>query len=322
MSYFSTDSGCLGEFSCGADCSCKQCRSNLAEVYEEEDFPEPAPRTGAPRMAGWFGGLPPAPLYKQSGSGELRKWVHRRGSNRAIGPTPSAMAGFGELASPVFDVVCPACPLGAVAQCRAAVRAAVIEAIRLANNAADKIEAAINVPPDQRDAEARQTARFFVFFFGHDPLRPVPWAGNEASGVSVASRFRSVARELNGGRRVIFHCRPTQPHCANNDLTCCCPADNAWFSVNVPNTVNLCAPFWNPPADLRGLPARNYRAAIIMHEMLHMLFEDLRDVGRGRPRAACYEAFALRLAGFGADPFDVCNCRGTPCPPDPFPPCP
>jgi Lysine-specific metallo-endopeptidase len=347
MSYLSIDSGGLGEFGCGAGCSCKQCRSNLAEVYEEEEIPEPRPRKAAPKIGAWFGEVSPAPRGSlllgqsrmpalealtghapvgwwtgQSGLGEFRKWVHRRGRSPAVEATLSPITRFGEPPGPVFNVVCPACPLGAVAQCRAAVRAAIIEAVRLANNAADKIEAAINVPPDKRDEESRQTARFFVGFFGHDPSRPVPWAGNQASGVSVASRFRSVARELNGGRRLVFHCRPTQPHCANNDLTCCCPADNAWFSLDVPNTVNLCAPFWNPPAGLHGLPARNYRAAIIIHEMLHMLFKDLRDVGRGRPRAACYEAFALRLAGFGADPFDVCNCRGTPCPPDPFPPCP
>jgi hypothetical protein len=199
------------------------------------------------------------------------------------------------------------------------VRDAVLEAIRLANNAANKIDAAIKVPPAARDPEAAQTAKFFTFFFGHDPSRPITWAGNEESGVSVAARFRFVARELSGGRRVTFACRPTRAGCGN-DLTCCDPCDNAWFHPNVPNTVNLCSGFWNLPAGLRGLPALNYRAAIIVHEMLHMLFEDLRDVGHGRARAACYEAFALRGASFGADPFDVCNCRGTVCPPPP--PCP
>jgi hypothetical protein len=48
--------------------------------------------------------------------------------------------------------------------------------------------------------------------------------------------------------------------------------------------------------------------------MLHMLFRHLRDAGHGRIRAACYEAFAVHLAGSPPDPFDVCNCRGTPCP--------
>jgi hypothetical protein len=264
-------------------------------------------------------------LDNQPPLGEVRKWVHRRGSDPTLRSAPSTIAGFGEPRGPVFEVLCPdppGCPPVAAAQCRAVVRAAVHEAIRLANNAADKIQAAINVAPGDRDAEAQRTARLFRSFFGHDPSRPIPWAGNQASGVSVAARFRAVARELAGGRRITFHCRVTRPDCGLDDLTCCCPADNAWFSKGVPNAITLCAGFWTPPAGLRGLPHRNYRAAIIIHEMLHMLFEDLRDVGRGRPRAACYEAFALRLAGFGADPFDVCNCTGRPCPPDPFPPCP
>lgn len=257
-------------------------------------------------------------LHEQPVLGENRKWVHRREALNTV-------SGFGEFGAPIFDVQCPnppGCAPVPDAGCRAAVREAVQEAIRLASNAAGKIEALLNVAPAARDNEAKQTAKFFRFFFGHDPLLLIEGPRKEASGISVAARFRAVARELDGGRRVIFQCRPTQAHCGDADLTCCCPADNAWFSLGVPNTVNLCAAFWNPPAGLRGLPALNYRAAIIIHEMLHMLFQGIRDLRHGRPRASCYEAFALRLAGFGADPFDVCNCRGTACPASPFAPCP
>lgn len=261
-------------------------------------------------------------FHNQPGLGEVRKWVHRRSRN-ALGFAPGALAGFGQPRGPVFDVVCPdGCAPLAARQCRVAVRDAVREAIRLATNAADKVATATAVPPAARDTDAKETARLYKFFFGHDPRFLIEGPGKQSSGVSVAARFRAVANELNGGRRIIFHCRPSRPDCGNADLTCCCPADNAWFSLGVPNTVNLCPNFWNPPAGLRGLPALNYRAAIIIHEMLHMLFEIIRDAGHGRPRASCYEAFALRLAGFGADPFDVCNCTGRPCPPNPFPPCP
>jgi hypothetical protein len=118
---------------------------------------------------------------------------------------------------------------------------------------------------------------------------------------------------LNGGRRVVFHCRPTTDPCGEDDLTCCAEDDNAWFGA--PNGVNLCEGFWNPTAELVGrLPVRQLRAGIIIHEMLHMLFEHLRDTGHGRIRNACYEAFALHLARFRPDPFDICQCRGTPCP--------
>ena len=307
MSYFFTDSGRLGEFGCGASCSCKQCRSNLAEVYEEEDFPEPAPRTGAPRMAGWFGGLPPASLYKQSGLGELRKWVHRRGSSTAIGSTPSAMPGFGEPASPVFDVVCPGCPLGAVGQCRAVLRQAIIEAIRLANNAAGKLEAANNVEPSKRDQDAANTANLFTFLFGHDPSTPVSWAGNVASGNSVAHRFRAVARELGGGRRITFRCN-FGPLCTGSVAVTNQAAE--------PNVMNLCAPFWAPPAS-PGLPAEGFRAGTLIHEMLHMLYPDFfhhaghpsGDPERRRDNAHCYKAFALRVGGYGRDPNAVARCR-------------
>lgn len=267
-------------------------------------------------------GLGQAPMHYGSiaGLGAARKWVHRRRPRSSSGRAPSRMAGLGAFGAPVLDVQCPdppGCAPVDAASCRAAIRDAVREAIRLANNAAIRLEAAIAVPPASRDANAQRTAKRFKFFFGHDPAHAITWAGNEESGVSVAKRFRAVARELDGGRRVVFHCRTTRADCDDDDLTCCSPNDNAWFSTGVRNGVNLCDGFWNPPADLPpGLPVRSFRAAIIIHEMLHMLFEFLRDVGQGRVRAACYEGFALRAAGIPADRFDVCQCRGiAPCPP-------
>jgi hypothetical protein len=238
----------------------------------------------------------------------------------SLRPAPSAVDGFGQPASPaqpagpIFDVQCPdppGCPPIAAGQCRAVLRQAIIEAIKLANNAASKVDAATKLEPSKRYAETKKTAALFKFFFGHDPTRPVPWAGNAASGVSVAFRFRAVAKELGGGRRIVFRCLPTRPDCAAADLTCCSTDSNAWVNqATVPNVVHLCASFWNPPAGLRGLPAPQYRAAIIIHEMLHLLFQDfLLHTPPGRPDAHCYEAFALRVAGFGADPFDVRQCR-------------
>ena len=249
--------------------------------------------------------------------GEAQKLVHRDRPSRVVVGESRAMAGFSDLGAPVFDFdppPCPECTLPTAAQCRTALRQSVSRAVVLAANAADKIDAAISVPPAARDADARQTARFYRCFFGHDPARPVPWAGNQASGVSVAKRFRAVANELNGGRRVVFRCRPARAGCGE-DLTCCDPQDNAWFQPDAGrNTVNLCPPFWAATRDIR--------AGIIIHEVLHMLFGHLQDAGRGRIRNACYEAFTLRLAGVTPSPFDVCNCRGTPCPPNPVAACP
>ena len=103
---------------------------------------------------------------------------------------------------PIFDLVCAPgrCAPFADNQCRTVLRRATLDAIALANNAADKLSA------DNPDPE---TTRLFRAFFGHDPSRPIPWADNQPSRLSVASRFRSCARELNGGRRT--HTRASAP---------------------------------------------------------------------------------------------------------------
>ena len=257
-------------------------------------------------------------LADDSGLGRNLKSVDLRRPAAEAGSAPKRRGGLGGFGFPVMDVQCPdppGCAPVDAAACGGEIRAAVREAIRLANNAADKLEAAIAVPPASRNADAKRTAARFIRFFGHDPARAVTWAGNEESGVSVAKRFRAVANELNGGRRVIFQCRPTTADCAREDLTCCMPRTTGFFHEDLRNTVSLCDDFWNRPADLPpGLSTLRYRAGIIIHEMLHMLFRHLRDVGHGRIRNACYEGFALDLAGSPPDPFDICNCRGTPCP--------
>ena len=88
---------------------------------------------------------------------------------------------------PIFDLVCAPgrCAPFADNQCRTVLRRATLDAIALANNAADKLSA------DNPDPE---TTRLFRAFFGHDPSRPIPWADNQPSRLSVASRF-GVAHE-------------------------------------------------------------------------------------------------------------------------------
>ena len=63
MAYYSTDPDELSEFGCGADCSCKSCRSsavsNFGEVYEREEMPPPAAtKPPVPKIAGWFAEAP------------------------------------------------------------------------------------------------------------------------------------------------------------------------------------------------------------------------------------------------------------------------
>ena len=231
-------------------------------------------------------------------------------------PVPTASSG------PIFEVACAgcaagqcvACPDGACAPCpvhgggcRAVVRQAIIEAIKLARGAADRIDAAIGVVRTARGKDAKETARLFRAFFCHDPSDFILWAGGP-SGDSVAQRFRAVAAELNGGRRVLFVCRPVRVPCPDTDETCCSAADNAFtmpLLAGRGSTIFLCAPFWDE-LHLPGLPNQDRRGGTILHEMLHMLFGFGRGSGCGildsdpkRANAYCYKAFVLRVNGFG-----------------------
>ncbi len=200
--------------------------------------------------------------------------------------------------APVFHFNFPppaGCPALTKAEYDGILRQAVMEAIRLANNAASKLEA---VSPE--------TASLYRFFFCHDPSRPVPWAGNEASGSIVARRFRAVARELGGGRRIVFRCDPD------------CPAGTRGFSLSPgePNVIGLCARFWNPPPQ-PGLPPEGFRAGVILHEMFHVLFTmgHLPDEPNEKRtnNAHCLRAFALRALGYGQDNLTIHKCTGDPC---------
>jgi len=236
---------------------------------------------------------------------------------------------------PIFDVACTGCTAGQCAACpdgqcaacpvhgggcRTVLRQAIIEAIKLARNAADKVDAAISVTRGSRNAGAKETARLFRAFFCHDPSDVISWAGGP-SGASVAQRFRAVARELDGGRRIHFICRPTRVPCADADETCC-PAGDVAFSMPLlaarGSTVFLCAPFWNE-IHLPGLPNEDRRGGTILHEMLHMLFghgpesghhgiHGILDADPKRANAHCYKAFALRVNGFGQDPVAGAGC--------------
>ena len=148
---------------------------------------------------------------------------------------------------PRFLVECPAgCPPVVAGRCITVVRQAIIEAIKMANDAANKLEAPTNLEISKRDKvkdkDAIETAGFFRSIFGHDPTRKVPWDDNKASGISVAKRFRAVANELGGGRRIVFRCvLDARANCTANDLTCCLPDDRAWtLQPLVPNVVHLC----------------------------------------------------------------------------------
>lgn len=209
-----------------------------------------------------------------------------------------------------FQPCATGCPPHAANECHPIVRRAIRDAIGLADNAAAKLEA--------RDAEAM---RLFRFFFG-DPARPVPWWGNRPAADLVAFRFRAAA---DGFRKRVPHIRCGAV--AAND----CSATNVAFTqarsaptANIPlphNTIVVCPPFWG--ASPAGTDAESWRAATLLHEMLHLLFwqffghqANLPRPGdpeeRRRDNSNCYEVFALRLAKHGADPQAVTDCTGRP----------
>jgi hypothetical protein len=202
---------------------------------------------------------------------------------------------------PPFRLDCAAgCPPLAANRCRAVVRQSIVDAISLARNAATALEA---TPPSP------ETIRLFRGFFGHDPSRPVPWAGNRPSGLTVAYRYRRCAEELAGGRRITYRC-----------VTNCAATTNARTNAALdPSLIELCPRFFNRPA---GLPLGNqfFRAGVVLHETLHLLFHQFfhhpghpsGDPVRRRDNAHCYEAFALRLAGHAAEPGDVTACWNRP----------
>jgi hypothetical protein len=200
------------------------------------------------------------------------------------------------------------------ARCIPVLRQAISEAIKMAVNAAGKLDDALKPGPRTGDAskDTSNTARLFQFFFGHNPTLPVEWAGGITSGASIAGRYRQVAKELGGGRQIVFRCGAAALCGTDVAVTRHCD-----FGTVEPNVINLCGPFWASPG-LPGLPPENFRAATILHEMLHVLFcEGFHDGGPPpnqfrRNNASCLEAFACRVNGFGADPTAVALCIGRP----------
>ena len=185
-----------------------------------------------------------------------------------------------------------------MAQATTAVRRAVTVAVGILNTAASRLESVEQkrVSGQPRTDEDTDTARLFRFFFRHDPNRPIPWANNTPSGINVAHRLRAAAKALVK-RGIHYHC--TCPGA---------PAGRRGQAAHQAIEIDLCNAFWTLDPRVRA-DAETFRAGVILHETLHLIFRDMNDAGAQRANAHCYEAFALRAAGHAADRTDVNRCR-------------
>jgi hypothetical protein len=256
-------------------------------------------------------------LYAREDSGQLPTTLGPRTPPPPVSPTAASRAPseteqtagwFGEPAIrqtvPAFRFICPAgCAPRAANECIGIVRRSIQDAIWLAENAAAKLKA--------RDNEA---LRLFRRFFG-DPSRPVPWADNRPAADLVADRFRAVA---HGFRTRVPHVRcSTAADPCGAAAAFVVPRQAPTALIPLPrNTITLCPPFWSTANAFR-------RAAMLLHEMLHLLFweffghqENLPRPGdpeeRRRDNSYCYHVFALRVAGHGASQFWRSRCTDRP----------
>ena len=121
--------------------------------------------------------------------------------------------------------------------------------------------------PGDFAVRANATIQRFTALFGHPPTRPVPWANNEQSGATVAKRFRAVARHM-ATSNILFRCidctESTDLECPLNNPTIACPLNAQTLIPFSQNIIELCPRFWTQ------IP--NWRAGIVLHEMLHHYF--------------------------------------------------
>ena len=176
-------------------------------------------------------------------------------------------------------------------------RAALRLAISIARTSASRLMA------PRIDDQAR---RLFIHFFGTRPEHRPAWATRTAAGL-VAHRFSMVARALAGGRRFRYTC-------VSGAVGDCAPSPG--FVVIAATTgksaVTLCDAFFAPGRSISQM------AGTLLHEGMHAVYQDLffHAVARGiaecrRDNARCFQAFALRLRGFGAEADIHTGCRRT-----------
>lgn len=173
-------------------------------------------------------------------------------------------------------------------------------ALRLAISIARTAAARLTAPRiDNR------TRDLFIHFFGTRPDHRPSWATRTAAGL-VAHRYTMVARELAGGRRFRYTCvSGTVGDCATS-----APGRVVVAATTGKSAVTLCDAFFAPGRSISQM------AGTLLHEGMHAVYQDLffHAVARGiaecrRDNARCFQAFALRVRGFGVESDIRTRCR-------------
>jgi hypothetical protein len=179
--------------------------------------------------------------------------------------------------------------------CDAILRAAVLDACRMALSAARKLES--------RPVDAA-TATLFRSVFGHDPWDPFPGTWIIASGDVACCLFRMVESALRLGN-VLYRCDPcigTREDPAAGSII-----DAHAIAIPAQNLALLCPSFWSL--------SRFLKAGVLLHEMFHLRFQpffkhDLKE--RRQNSAYCYEVFALSAVGHTPEPISISRCQAVP----------
>ena len=294
MSYFSTDSCGLGEFGCGAGCSCKQCRSNLAEVYEEEEIPEAAPSKAAPKMGAWFGEPPPPQ-------------PPRTCDNKSI-PTLITTKPF--TISKVYGTCAKRTPFG-VANPGTVIALAVTRAIEMLDNTINElVNARTAVCAGQAPAWPLLgdiTLEWLKTRLGVciDDIRA--WTAGTFVNRSVAEVIRRLTRVRNliASNVIVYVCHG--PQCDDDDWAYVLIDPNC--KRTEPTIIRLCKNFWVTSVDAKI--HAEFQAQTILHEASHLYHCTSDERGSTIGVAECLAQFVAATNGSPLDPTFEARCAVT-----------
>jgi hypothetical protein len=301
MAYFSSAPNELGYFGCGADCSCKSCRTataNFSQVYEEEEPPPPPrrrPSRSAPQLAGFFGRPPLETIY---GLGQVSPQCE------AI-PEKYKLRDINKLTSGRTN-----CPTQADAV--RILRTTVARAVEMLDNTIGELvrarDAACRGGPLGWPALGEVTACWLKYRLGVciDDLStwtkgPFRKSLSEPTSVAEVIRRLVVPRNLLATNQITYVCEAT-----------CDPGVNAFTVVRAggqcirtpDRIIHLCPPFWsNEHAE--------FREQTIIHEAVHLTHcaphgTTERATGIGWPE--CLAQFVVATNGKRLDPGQSHRC--------------